>query len=337
MQPLAGMEGLLLGRLDLGVVGADVLADVTAEDMIPHERPQLAGDGPLQLDGEIRDALAGIQDVGADEGVGRAGIQAQPALTTPVPDRPVPFQVQTQEQLPQEEERADCHGQEVRVLPVPADPGPRPGLPVQDRPGIHEDAPLDLGPRLRPHVLQQPRELRLHHVVIVVPPGVPGDPAADPLRLRLPAMGSVVIQRDRDDRPGPGQELARMEPLLRRPRHVFHLPVIPAAEPPSEGFAMGGWVDRRDSHQVEAEVRPLGLDPLGQHPRSHTVLGCNGWSVHPTLPAPGIPCQAPCRRTDEPPGRRLHHEVKPCQFYIQKCRFQNTTPGNSIPAVGRVP
>jgi len=94
-----GEEGALARHADAGVVRADILADIAAEDVVPHAGPQFAGDGSFPLDREVRDAFAGVEDVGSDEGVGRTGIQAEAALPAAVSDRRVPVQEEVQEEI----------------------------------------------------------------------------------------------------------------------------------------------------------------------------------------------------------------------------------------------
>ncbi len=70
------LEGLFFGFGGVVVPGADVLADVAAEDPVLHLGTQVGGDGLLELDGEVADAARSVEDVGLDKGVGWAGIEA---------------------------------------------------------------------------------------------------------------------------------------------------------------------------------------------------------------------------------------------------------------------
>ena len=58
---------------------ADVLADVAAEDERAHGLPELDGDAPAVLDGLVGDAAGRVEAEGLDDGVGRAGLDAQRA------------------------------------------------------------------------------------------------------------------------------------------------------------------------------------------------------------------------------------------------------------------
>jgi hypothetical protein len=89
IQTFAGRKGSLLGVSCLDVVRTNFLADITAEDVIAHQRAQMPWNGPFELDRQIRDTAAGIEYVGTDEGAGGTGLEAEIAPAAPVPDRPV--------------------------------------------------------------------------------------------------------------------------------------------------------------------------------------------------------------------------------------------------------
>src|SRR5690606_7647025 len=71
-----GQRGVGGARLRRAIEGADLLADVAAEDPAPDRRPQRARDGAAQLDGEVGDAAARVERVGVDEGARGAGVEA---------------------------------------------------------------------------------------------------------------------------------------------------------------------------------------------------------------------------------------------------------------------
>src|SRR3989338_9055920 len=86
IQTFAGRKGPLLGVSCLDVVRTNLLADITAEDVIAHQRAQMPWNGPFELDREIRDAAAGIEYVGTDEGAGGTGLEAEIAPAAAVSD-----------------------------------------------------------------------------------------------------------------------------------------------------------------------------------------------------------------------------------------------------------
>src|SRR5262249_35045334 len=64
---VARPQGGLGPRRRLAVPRTDVLADVAAEEPVADPLPKLGRDGTFQLDGEVTDAAAGIELVGAGE------------------------------------------------------------------------------------------------------------------------------------------------------------------------------------------------------------------------------------------------------------------------------
>lgn len=52
------------------------MADVAAEEPVADARPEWFGDGALEFNCQVGDALGGIEDAGLREGVGRAGVEA---------------------------------------------------------------------------------------------------------------------------------------------------------------------------------------------------------------------------------------------------------------------
>ena len=70
------MEGIELSDRRASIPGANVLADVTAEDVSPHRRAELFRNAASQLDCQIRNAPACIEHVWLDECARRAGVQA---------------------------------------------------------------------------------------------------------------------------------------------------------------------------------------------------------------------------------------------------------------------
>ncbi len=49
------------------VIRTNFLADIAAENMVAHQRPQMARHEAFELDGEIRNAAARIENIGPDE------------------------------------------------------------------------------------------------------------------------------------------------------------------------------------------------------------------------------------------------------------------------------
>src|SRR5687768_2537424 len=82
VQAVTGLKILFPRRLGEAIPGTDQLAVVAAVDPVADQRPQLLGDGALVLDGEVGDAAAGIQLVGAADRLCRADVDAAFAGST---------------------------------------------------------------------------------------------------------------------------------------------------------------------------------------------------------------------------------------------------------------
>src|SRR3989338_5604412 len=89
IQTFPRVKSLFVCCARFNVIGADFLADITAEDVIAHQRAQMPWNGPFELDREIRDAAARVEYIRTDKGSRRTCLQAEIALAAPVSDRPV--------------------------------------------------------------------------------------------------------------------------------------------------------------------------------------------------------------------------------------------------------
>src|SRR2546428_12842603 len=78
------MEGIELSGRHASIRRANVLADITAEDMSPHGRAEFLRNAASQLDCQIRNAPACIEHVWLDEGARRTGVQTQPAVAAQI-------------------------------------------------------------------------------------------------------------------------------------------------------------------------------------------------------------------------------------------------------------
>src|SRR6185503_543998 len=116
------------------------LADVAAEDAGAERRPQIARDGAAVLDREIGDAAARVEQVRPDEGAGRAGVEACRACAAAVPRWLLArgrLQLDVEDELAEQEIRAEPGGDEQGVLADEAEPGPLGQLALEDRRGVH--------------------------------------------------------------------------------------------------------------------------------------------------------------------------------------------------------
>ncbi len=293
----AGLQvGLVAGR-GVPVPGTDLLADVAAEDPVAHLRPELLGDRPLQLDGQVGDAAAGVQLPGAADGVGGAGLDAAGAAPAAIGlEGFVRRQLQGGEQLAQQQPGAQLRVDEDRVLAEPADPGPPGVLPLQDRAVV--DVRLHVGLRVQlPDRGRQLVQLLLEGGVVVSAPGVAGDDGGEGVAgggpggvvgiPGPPGPGGVapvvrrrrgpprprrrrarVVQGHHDQAPGAREGLLQREPAPDGvlAGHPAHLPVPAPIEPLAEPGLVVGRLGGGDPHPVEAQLpRPL-HEPLLRPP-----------------------------------------------------------------------
>src|SRR3990167_3226856 len=75
------LEVAFAGRAGEAVPRADDLAVIATEHPVADQRAQIFGDRAFQFDGQVRNAAPGVQHIGADEGIGRANVQARSAAS----------------------------------------------------------------------------------------------------------------------------------------------------------------------------------------------------------------------------------------------------------------
>src|ERR1019366_9199817 len=84
IQPGPRLELTRRGCRSLTVPRTNILADVATENVVPHAGAKVLGDRPPFFNGEIGDALVGIELVRSENRVGRAGLDAASAGPTAV-------------------------------------------------------------------------------------------------------------------------------------------------------------------------------------------------------------------------------------------------------------
>src|SRR5262245_54889086 len=116
------LEGEFARWRRLSVPGADLLADVAAEEPVADARPPLIGNGASQLDGQITDAAARVEDAGGGEGIGGTGVEAGSASAAVAGlEGRIRSQLDVQQQAGEEEVTAEVLVQEHGVLAEPAE------------------------------------------------------------------------------------------------------------------------------------------------------------------------------------------------------------------------
>ena len=160
----------------------------------------------------------------------------------------------------------ECPGAKLRMnlhgaLAVPAEPGGTRPVALQHGAGVHveflDTAQFGDG-------IGEITEFGVHHVVVVVAPGIPRNAAASAFILARRRRGAIVIQSHRHHGAHAGQDLARVHAARRILRHVGHVAVFTRSNP----FLIGLCVRCRSGYGgnaaiVEAERRCDGLHSVG--------------------------------------------------------------------------
>src|SRR5215470_10946533 len=102
--------------------GADVLADVAAEDPALQIRPdRLWQFGFAQFDSAVRNASRGVELIRLDDSLRRAGVNAGPALAAMIRfNERVVIEFYRKQQFPQKDPRAELFSDQVRVFADPS-------------------------------------------------------------------------------------------------------------------------------------------------------------------------------------------------------------------------
>src|SRR5437879_1141205 len=161
-------RGVVPGRR-LAVPGTHVLAHVAAEQPLADSSAKLTGQVAAVLDGQVRDASPGVEDVRLYERAGRAGVEARGAGAAPIGLALVEGQRGGREDDADEEVRAERRGEEVGALADPAQARARREVALEDRARVDGRAARDVAARGFSDVFAEGDEARLEHVVVVAP------------------------------------------------------------------------------------------------------------------------------------------------------------------------
>jgi hypothetical protein len=88
-QPFSRLELGCAGRWCFAVPGTDILADVASEDVAADAFAHFFGDRAALFDGQVRNAFVGIELVGRDQRVRRAGFDTAGATAAAIGRRQI--------------------------------------------------------------------------------------------------------------------------------------------------------------------------------------------------------------------------------------------------------
>ncbi len=123
---VGGGEGGLRSVWSLTVPGADVLTNVTAEDVGAHAAAMLFGDWPAEFDGQVGDAAAGIDGpspVEGDDCLGGARFDTAVTGAAAVRGRAIGGEIERREDLAQEKPGALAFMNQTGIAANPAQAG----------------------------------------------------------------------------------------------------------------------------------------------------------------------------------------------------------------------
>jgi hypothetical protein len=229
---------------------------------VPIARPQLDRDRAVVLDRQVRDAAAGVEDVGVDEGAGRAGVEAGPTCAAARALRRAADRRQRRgdQELTQDHVAAQAGRDHHRVLGGEAQAGGLGPLAFGQRRCVDAHAVGDRADRRG----QRGRDLGqaiAHDQVVVGAAGVARDLTAHGGRGRR-GRRRAVGERDHDDRLGRRQERARVGAagLVLGAGEVGHLAVVAGGQP-----VLIERCARRRRHRDDADPVEPGLAGRGEH------------------------------------------------------------------------
>lgn len=216
-------EARLDGHRRFAIPGANILAYVAPENVISHQRAKGFGDGSAKFDSEIGNAEPGVESLRRN-GIGRAGVDAAGASTAAVGRRLSGFEMEGGQNLRQEEPGPLSLINQASVLADPPEPGLSRVRTLQERRGIEANLvvePFDFKKRAN-QVIQTPP----HDVVIIVAPGVAGNPGSARLvEVGRARLGTVVEHTNTDHGPGRRKKsrwrIAAICPVI---SEIAHLP-----------------------------------------------------------------------------------------------------------------
>lgn len=184
-------EGGLAGLAGPFIPWADIEAIVAAEEVVADESAVLERNGALVLDGEVADALAGVELVGGGDGPGGAGVYTAGAGAAAVGGRVlVGRKREGSEDKAEEEPLAVALVEEDGIFALPAEAG------LLGDGAFEEGAGIDVGAidgTVLAEGIADPLQFFEEDLVVILAEGVFGDAAA------ARRLGLVVVEAEGED------------------------------------------------------------------------------------------------------------------------------------------
>lgn len=141
-----GLETGIGGVGGAAVPGADLLADIAAEEPVAHSVAQLHRGEFARFDGEVRDAPAGVEHVRGREGVGGTGVEAAGAGAAVAGGvRGVVVQFDIDQHGRQKQPTAEAFVDQQGVFAKPSESRGLGEVALENRGGIDDAASLRMG------------------------------------------------------------------------------------------------------------------------------------------------------------------------------------------------
>jgi hypothetical protein len=250
-----------------GVVWADLLTNIAAEDPIPDEGAEVAGNRTAVFDRQVCDTATCVEGVGVDECSCGACRQACSALTAARLDARLRLAFDIHEKLSEYKIAACTWCDEERILGDEADPRSLRRLAFEERSGVDTWEICNLAAERRRDTAAERVEFGLQDHVIVVSARVSRDHSAraagKSIRRDLTWIGVVVRERDRHHRARPIKELSRIASLCTLRDEIGHLAREAAIDP-----ALINPVSCDRSHRCEADATKSEGERLTSNDRS---------------------------------------------------------------------
>ena len=249
--------------------------------MIPHRLAKLFRDGAAQLDGQVRNALPGIHEVGFDECLRRTGVQATTATPAQIrrwqfarPERR--FQIERGEYDTEKKEGAEHLVEQQRVLSEPSQTGVFRQHSFMDWSRIYVSARFEWDCEAFVQRLNEGVQSLQQYIVIVVAPGIAGNPTARFVVLegqrRIGGEGPLRVVVEQADDSALNSRHRGLGIASPRIREVLHFAGVATGEPLGRPIQFRKFFRPHYAAQVESQGLRLVHNPRGISERFHPEI-----------------------------------------------------------------